>query len=687
MSVKKPATTPPSKGAPALHQAQDVEQQARQDARLDRVAGWVLVALALALYLRTGARDLLPGDPGEFQTAAWRFGVAHATGYPLYLLGGGIWQRILGVGGISPAYALNLLSGFTAAAAVGLLYMAALRVAPGTAGIRRAGAVVGAAWLATMPTFWSQALVAEVYALHALFVALLLWIVAGWETEPDRPLRPTQILAPALVVGLSLAHHATTLLLLPGLVWALWRQRMRLPRDGRTWLWALLLAAAPLLLYLYIPLRATPTASPWFFPTLGAEQLALYGGGVRGFFDFVSGRSISVGFYPAAQALEQVAVARQLWTIHLALPGLVLAAIGLYTLANTGRSTLLAFSALSAALLQLYNLFYAIGDILVYYIPLYVIAALWIGAGAAQLAQGLLAMVNLSRVGDGDATPAGLERGAAARQGAEALGVFLVLALLFFPMRQWVNYQPRLDQTDANGARLLWESVLAANPAPGAILVSNDRNEIVPLYYLQAVEGRRPDLAGIFPLLTPESRFADIGATLETALAARAEAGTGDVLLIKPMPGLEVKFALEPAGEPLVRVLGPAAGDPPAVLLNQPYGPLTLAGFDWEAAPGGEAVTLRLVWQVEQPVPGDFTTTTQIFDASGNRLAQNDAAPGGVFYPTGLWKVGETIVETHTLQLPSGAEPATLLVGMYTGPELSPLAAPLNVALDGLLPG
>ncbi len=84
--------------------------------------------------------------------------------------------------------------------------------------------------------------------------------------------------------------------------------------------------------------------------------------------------------------------------------------------------------------------------------------------------------------------------------------------------------------------------------------MSNDRNEIVPLYYLQNVDGVRPDLTGIFPLLTPEERFADVGATVATALGAGRP-----VVLIKPMPGLDVRFALTPLASPLVAVTGSAA--------------------------------------------------------------------------------------------------------------------------------
>ena len=58
---------------------------------IDLIIAWTLAILALALYLRTLAPGLLAGDAGEFQFAAWRFGLAHPTGYPLYRLE---WQDV-----------------------------------------------------------------------------------------------------------------------------------------------------------------------------------------------------------------------------------------------------------------------------------------------------------------------------------------------------------------------------------------------------------------------------------------------------------------------------------------------------------------------------------------------------------------------------------------------------------------
>jgi hypothetical protein len=632
--------------------------------QLDRQIAWLIFAIALALYLRTAARDVLPGDPGEFQFAAWNFGVAHATGYPLYLMLGGAWQHLLSLVGVRPALSLNVLSALFGAATVALMYSVTVRWLSGPVPIRRAAALVAAAFLVANPTFWSQALIAEVYALHALLLVLMLLALQRIDFADKGSASPALL---CLLVGLSLAHHATTLLLLPGLALALWILRDRFTGAPRSWLVAALLLVLPLLLYVYVPLRATPQASPWLFPHLGADVLPLYGEGWQGFRDFISGRSISVGFYGAKDAFGNLGQAFLLWRLHLGWPGLVLAAVGIYAMAMEKRSALLACTLTSAALIQLFNLFYAIQDILVYYIPLYLFAALWVGFGAAQLGRGLTEMLSSAQ------QPTTENNGGKPVQW-QLVGVFVVAVLLYFPFQQMATYISRLDQSDATMARESWEAVLAATPNENAILVSNDRNEIVPLYYFQNVEQRRTDLTGIFPLIAPEARFADIGATVDTALAASPPAA---VYLTKGMPGMDVRFELQPGAPPLFQVLGPAVTALPETELQQQYGPLTLQAI--EAVGEGESASIRLYWLVNQPLDGLYTTTVQVFAKDGSKIAQGDAAAGGLYYPTSLWKPGEQIVESHAINLPADSKPASLLVSMYATPSMAPLAPALII--------
>ncbi len=82
--------------------------------------------LAFMLYLRTLAPGLLGGDSGEFQFAAWLGGLAHPTGYPLYLMLGWLWTHL--VPWHDPAWRMNALSALCGGVATGLVYLVALRV-------------------------------------------------------------------------------------------------------------------------------------------------------------------------------------------------------------------------------------------------------------------------------------------------------------------------------------------------------------------------------------------------------------------------------------------------------------------------------------------------------------------------------------------------------------------------------
>lgn len=672
--------------------------------RADRQWALLLFAGTFGLYLRTLAPGLLGGDSGEFQVAAWHLGLAHPTGYPLYLMVGSLWQHLLALGGATPAYALNIFSALLGAAAVALLYLCMIGWLQSPIGVRRTAALFTTIFFAVNFTFWSQNLIAEVYTLHTLFIVLIFTVAsqllavansprplpsapASAETSASsvEPLTSTPhlVITLSLITGLALTHHATTLLLLPSLALVLWQARRRWIRSGKTWALALLALVVPLLLYLYIPLRSGPAASPWYHQALGTEMLSLYQNTWPAFIAFITGQSISVGFRDGAGAVQQLGQAWLLWRLHLLWPGLVLALLGLYQLIRQRNWPVLALTVPFFLIQQTFNLFYAIGDILVYYIPLYLVAAIWAGFAADTFGGGIQrAMLTAEPPPPPvDQTPveAGWQRTAKTPPPPPQtlpFGIVLVLVLFWLPIQLIMRDFSRLDQSQATSAQSLWQTIAAVQPPADAILVSNDRNEIVPLFYLQAVERQLTGITGLFPLMVPDARFADIGATLETALTA----GQGrPVYLIKAMPGLESRFALTETAVPLVQVLGSAAIAPPTIVVDQPYGPLQLLGYDWQ--PGADNVQVTLHWQVQAAIAADYTTTVQLFDANGEKVAQNDAPAGGVYYPTSLWKPGEVLVERHQLTI-ANKTPITILIGMYTGTNFTMLAPALKLPLQ-----
>jgi len=184
----------------------------------------ILGLLTLALYTRTLAPDVLYGDSAEFQTLAYTLGTTHSTGYPVYLL----LARLVGFLPLrTPAWRISLFSALGAAVAVVGTYLAINRLA-----VSRIGAVLGSAALALSYTFWSQAVIAEVYTPAA--ACYIVCILLLWDWQAGGVQRREALFLATLLMGLGLGIHASVGLLIPVagafILFTLWQESYR-PRD------------------------------------------------------------------------------------------------------------------------------------------------------------------------------------------------------------------------------------------------------------------------------------------------------------------------------------------------------------------------------------------------------------------------------------------------------------------------
>lgn len=207
--------------------------EAPEPNRADFMIALAVGVCALAVYVRTLAPDMLYGDSAEFQTLAYTLGTTHSTGYPVYLL----LARLLGFLPIgSLAWRVNLLSAVGAATTVSGVFLLTRYLTRS-----RIGALLGSVALGLSYTFWSQAIIAEVYtpALALLsVVVLLLW---RWHNAPAE--RNRALLSAALLSGLGLGVHAFVVLIAPTavvfVISTLWLRRLRWPQWRRALLVAL----------------------------------------------------------------------------------------------------------------------------------------------------------------------------------------------------------------------------------------------------------------------------------------------------------------------------------------------------------------------------------------------------------------------------------------------------------------
>ncbi len=640
----------------------------------DLLIAGALAGVSAALYVRTCAPSLLFGDSGEFQFVPYILGIAHPTGYPLYVLLGWLWGHLLPLGNV--AYRMNLFSSFWAAMTVGISYLLMQSLIMRTIGERsriltQTAASIASATFAVSQTFWGQAVIAEVYTLNAFFVVLVLLLFLHWTRAP---LHRGRIMVLAFTFGLALTHHRTILALLPGMFVCslLLRQSgcqatsVSLPRTHVLWregMIGVVCVLVPSLLYLYLPLRAPHV--PYTTLSLSQEQqLVLYENTGQGLLDHITGAIFTENLRLGADLwgtvpswTTRLAMVTELLRGQFGLVGICLAFLGLARMVWMRQWPWLSLTALSYAVGVLFNLIYVIGDVEVLYIPSYLLVTLWVGIGLVTLAE----MV--------------------ARVGTRWAGYAMLLFSMALPIWLFTQHLPQVDRSSDVTAETMWRPILERPIPSGAVLISNDRDEMMPLWYYQYVEGQRRDLLGLFPRIVNEPSYRDIGGVLDQAIASGRP-----VFLIKPMPGLEIKVQLEHEEglAPLVRVVGRAATRLPMHLIDARLdSQVRLMGYNIPTtiARAGDTLALQLYWEPLQSLLHNYTSYVHVVDDQGNLVAQSDHLPGGVYYPTSLWKRGEQLLDAHTITLPSTdrLEIYHLWVGMYCYPTMQPLGSAIRI--------
>ena len=599
----------------------------RRERRGWRAYALLLVAGAAPIYLLTMGRTVGRADTFEFQVVVPQLGIAHPTGYPLYLLLSKAFT-FLPVG--TMAWRVNLASAVYAVAALCLLFMVGQRLT------RRHGpALLGAAALALLPTFWSQAIEAEVYTLHALVVAAALLLMAQMVEEGGGQRKTTPLFL-ALVLGLGLANHLTTFVLLPPALLALFFWQRGQPGRGRLanprFLLKLALAfLAPLLLYAYLPLRwAAVNGEP-----MGTARFVEWvtGGRFQGALQLdawlrdptryeVVGRLLASAWQPAS----------------LLLPALL--GLGFLFYRRPRVALILSITWLGYVF---YGLNYYVPDLSVFLLPLHLLMALCWGVGLAFVIRVL-----------------------APGKGWRPLLTAAVLALATFPLLwQGASAWPELDRSRPDGRTRWGRGVLGMELPEGAAILA-DSEKYPPLYYLQQAEGVRPDLEII--VLPDEAAY-------RAELTARLAAGQR-VFLARLIPGLEGEYHLRSSG-PLTEVSRRPLEHVPAraEAADVPFGPIRLLGYrlQEEAAVDPERAALTLYWQAREPVEEVLYVYVRWAGNgfTGEAIPSSGQHPANNTYPTVAWAPGEIVPDYHLLPRPALNEERRLQVQAALAPPFT----------------
>lgn len=592
----------------------------------DAPAALALGLGALILYTATTPPSVatLFDDSLEFQVVLPTLGIAHPSGYPLYTLLGKLATLLIPFR--DAAGRLNLLSVGFAAAAVAVLFLVARRFAGS-----RPAAITATAVFALSPTWWSQATIAEVYALHMLFVTVFLYCLLRWEEgrlrlRADGPARGDRWLwAAALTCGLGLAHHRMIALLLPAaLVFIFWTDPALL-RQPRRWIAPVALGLAPLLLYLYLPIRGAAVSSldGTYQPTL------------RGTIDWITARGYSI--FLTGNPFD----IHRRWNDYVAIflqeiggLSLVLALVGLNSgFAFLGRRAVLLLLATVAQIA--FGVAYKVEDVNVFFIPAFMFVCIWAAMGLAPLfdrmVHGAAHVIHVLP------TPKNLHRP------LMLIWLLPVAAIaLFEPVRNTVQTWPQRNRSGDwqvyDDGRLMVDAA-----APDGRIVGLG-GEVTLVRYFRDVLGERPDVQ--VTRADPEA---------DRLAAVRAGLANGEpVYLTRDLPGIAQGYSLDAAG-PLIRV-STKVKPGPAPAGGEPVGPLTLLGATLGQLPThGRMVRIALRWTTAEPVADDLKVSARLVNSAGEPVVAKDGVPVHFTYPTTLWAPGEAVDDCYDLALPASA--------------------------------
>ncbi|MGL4677158.1 MAG: glycosyltransferase family 117 protein [Brevinema sp.] len=181
------------------------------------LAGFVFL-LSLGVYFKTLNPSVTAGDSGELITTVYNMGASHPPGFPLYGIIGKLFTflRFSDIG-----YKMNIFSGVSAAITVLFTYLSMVKLLGFNKNVQSFDirvhfpALAASLLFAFSKAHWSQAVMAEVYALNAalssvLFFLMIIWYeeIMSYRNEEDNLwLAPRTTLLLAFFMGLSITNH------------------------------------------------------------------------------------------------------------------------------------------------------------------------------------------------------------------------------------------------------------------------------------------------------------------------------------------------------------------------------------------------------------------------------------------------------------------------------------------------
>ncbi len=244
--------------------------------KLNNIIGWIIFAIATAVYMSTLEPTASWWDCGEYIATAYKLQVGHPPGAPLFQMLG----RFFSLFTSNPehvAFMVNTMSGLSSAFTILFLFWSITMLAKkiyvkspeDTLTKGQMWAVLGAGMVGSLAytftdSFWFSAVEGEVYAMSSFFTAVVFWAILKWEEVADKSAGYRWILLIAYLTGLAIGVHLLNLLAIPAIVYVFYFKKYKFSWKG--FIYAGLIAVGILSLIMYVII-------PWVVNLAGQTEL------------------------------------------------------------------------------------------------------------------------------------------------------------------------------------------------------------------------------------------------------------------------------------------------------------------------------------------------------------------------------------------------------------------------------
>jgi len=204
-----------------------------------------LFFLTFSTYLSTLCPFIYWKDAGEITSAVASLGICHPSGYPVYSMLG-FFSGLLPFGDM--AFRLNLLSAIPGACVSVAVFYFLKRMH-----LTLTASIAGALLVSFAHEIWLESIVNEIYSLSLFLIVLVLVFVSGKKS--------TDFYIACFILGLAVAHHLTTILLIPSIIFLGLHHLDKLDMKKISIGIVLCLFAASSLIYLPVRAHQNPAAN------------------------------------------------------------------------------------------------------------------------------------------------------------------------------------------------------------------------------------------------------------------------------------------------------------------------------------------------------------------------------------------------------------------------------------------